>query len=46
MLDEAPNEYDTNRKVYVAWNGVTAAPPWSQAWGRARRRAPGGTNVV
>ena len=30
---KAPDEKDDNEEVYVARNGITGAPPWSQAWG-------------
>ena len=29
----APDDVYENKDVHVARNGVTGAPPWSQAWG-------------
>ena len=33
ISSKAPNEEAKIEEVYVARNGVTGAPPWSQAWG-------------
>ena len=31
--NNAPDDEYKNKDVHVARNGVTGAPPWSQAWG-------------
>ena len=39
---KAPYERIMNKEVHFAWNGVTGAPPWSQAWGWGLQAAPVG----
>ena len=30
---KAPDEEDYNKEVHITRNGISGAPPWSQAWG-------------
>ena len=36
----APDDEYKNKDVHVARNGVTGAPPWSQAWSWGSQRDP------
>ena len=45
---KALDEKDKNKEVHGTWNGITRAPPWSQAWGWGSQACawwPGGCSL-